>query len=74
MALLSAILRNANHQVFCFDLNNSLYCSGPEEYQKFWDDKDLYTFWSNFSLLSKPYILNSQNTLKHFISQKIGCQ
>jgi len=53
MALLSAILRRANHEVSSFDLNNALYCSGPQEYRKFWDDKDLYAFWSSRDLIER---------------------
>lgn len=53
LALLTAILREKNHEVFSFDINNALYCSGPDEYKKFWDDKDLYSFWSTKDLISK---------------------
>jgi anaerobic magnesium-protoporphyrin IX monomethyl ester cyclase len=52
-ALFSSILRRAGHEVFNFDLNNALYCSGPSDYRKYWDDKDLYSFWANNSLISK---------------------
>lgn len=60
MALLAAILRDTGHEVFCFDLNIALYCSGPEEYHKFWDDKDLYTFWS------------SKDSIEKFVRDNIG--
>ena len=63
LALLSAILRNAGHEVCCFDLNLALYCSGPEEYQKFWDDKDLYSFWSSKDLL-KRFIQENQRMIE----------
>jgi radical SAM protein with 4Fe4S-binding SPASM domain len=63
MALLAAILRNANHKVYCFDLNNALYCSGPEEYRKFWDDKDLYTFWSSKDLIVR-FIQDNQKMIE----------
>ncbi len=53
LALLAAILRRENQEVFCFDLNNTLYCSGADEYKKFWGDKDLYTFWSSKDLMAK---------------------
>ncbi|MBU1148054.1 MAG: radical SAM protein, partial [Candidatus Omnitrophica bacterium] len=53
LALFSAILRRAGHGVINVDLNNILYCSGPDEYRKYWDDKDLYSFWSNESLIKK---------------------
>ena len=68
MALLSAILRNAGHQAFCFDLNNALYCSGPEEYWKFWDDKDLYTFWSTKDLIDK-FIQDNQKMFELQVEQ-----
>ncbi|MCX5714499.1 MAG: radical SAM protein, partial [Candidatus Omnitrophica bacterium] len=53
LALLSAWLRNNGHQAFTFDLNNALYCSGPDKYKRMWDDKDLYSFWSNESLIGE---------------------
>lgn len=53
MSLFAAILRNAGHQVFNFDLNNALYCSSSDSYKKWWDDKDLYSFWNNEALISK---------------------
>ncbi len=68
MALLAAILRNAAHKVFCFDLNNALYCSGPAEYQKFWDDKDLYTFWSSKDLIDK-FIQDNQKMIQLQVAQ-----
>lgn len=53
VALLSAWLRRSGHKAFGFDLNNALYCSGPDKYKKMWDDKDLYSFWNNASLISE---------------------
>jgi len=53
MALLSSILRENDHKVFNFDLNNILYCSSSAEYKRFWDDKDLYYFWSDNDLINK---------------------
>lgn len=53
VALLSAWLRRREHKVFGFDLNNALYCSGPDKYKKMWDDKDMYSFWNNESLISE---------------------
>lgn len=47
LALLSAVLRKTGCDVVNFDLNNSLYCSGHDEYWKYWDDKDLYSFWGD---------------------------
>jgi radical SAM protein with 4Fe4S-binding SPASM domain len=73
MALLSAILRKAGHQVFCFDLNNSLYCSGPEEYRKFWDDKDLYTFWSSKDLIEK-FIQDNQKMIGFQVEQILNTE
>jgi len=73
MALLSAILRNASHQVFCFDLNNALYCSGPEEYRKFWDDKDLYTFWSSKDLIEK-FIRDNQRMIELQVEQILNTE
>lgn len=52
MALFSAILRNAGHSVSNYDINNALYCSSSNEYRKFWDDKDLYSFWNNEALIN----------------------
>jgi radical SAM protein with 4Fe4S-binding SPASM domain len=52
VALLSAVLRRKGHKVFGFDLNNVLYCSGPDKYKEMWDDKDNYSFWSNSALIS----------------------
>lgn len=59
-ALFSAILRKAGHVVHSFDLNNALYYSGPDIYRKYWDDKDLYSFWGNEALLSKFLDVNKQ--------------
>jgi radical SAM protein with 4Fe4S-binding SPASM domain len=53
IALLSAWLRRSGHKAFGFDLNNALYCSGPDKYKEMWDDKDLYSFWNNESLISQ---------------------
>lgn len=53
IALLAGILRSEGHEVFCFDVNIALYCSSPENYRKFWDDKDLYTFWSTRDLIER---------------------
>lgn len=53
VALLSAVLRRKGHKVFGFDLNNALYCSGPDKYKEMWDDKDNYSFWSNSALISE---------------------
>jgi radical SAM superfamily enzyme YgiQ (UPF0313 family)/MoaA/NifB/PqqE/SkfB family radical SAM enzyme len=47
MALLSAIVRRAGYAAHCFDLNNNLYYSSPQKLRKYWDDKDLYSFWSD---------------------------
>lgn len=52
LALFSSTLRKAGQEVFNFDLNNALYCSGALEYRKYWDDKDLYSFWANQALIS----------------------
>ncbi len=71
MALLSAILRRANHEVFCFDLNNALYCSGPQEYRKFWDDKDLYTFWSSRDLIER-FIQDNQKMIEFQVAQVLN--
>ncbi len=60
MALLSAILRSNGHKVFCFDINNALYHSSPKEYRKFWDDKDLYSFWSDKATISEFIQTNKQ--------------
>ncbi len=53
IALLSAILRIQGHKAFGFDLNNALYCSGPDKYKKMWDDKDNYSFWNNRALMAE---------------------
>ncbi|MDD4893907.1 MAG: radical SAM protein [Candidatus Omnitrophica bacterium] len=53
VALLSAWLRAKGHKAFGFDLNNTLYCSGPDKYRKMWDDKDMYSFWNNTFLISE---------------------
>jgi len=53
IALLSAWLRRRGHKVFGFDLNNTLYCSGSDKYRKMWDDKDMYSFWNNESLIAE---------------------
>ncbi len=71
MALLSAILRRDNHEVFCFDLNNSLYCSGPQEYRRFWDDKDLYTFWSSRDLIER-FIQDNQKMIDFQVAQVLS--
>ncbi len=68
MALLAAILRRENHEVFCFDINNALYCSGLEEYRKFWDDKDLYTFWSTEDLINK-FVQDNQKMIEFQVEQ-----
>jgi len=73
MALLSAILRNATHEVFCFDLNTALYYSSPEEYRKFWDDKDLYSFWSSKDLVDK-FIHDNQRMLDFQIEQILNTE
>ncbi|NQT75664.1 MAG: radical SAM protein [Candidatus Omnitrophica bacterium] len=69
LALFSAILRNAGHKVSCFDLNIALYCSGPEKYQRFWDDKDLYSFWSSKDLVEK--FLQDNNKMVEFQVEQI---
>lgn len=73
MALLSAILRDVGHQVFCFDLNNALYCSGPEEYRKFWDDKDQYSFWSSRGLIDK-FIQDNQKMIEFQVEQVLNTE
>ena len=47
LALLSAIVRRVGQKASCFDINNSLYYSSPQQYRKYWDNKDLYSFWSD---------------------------
>jgi radical SAM protein with 4Fe4S-binding SPASM domain len=68
IALLSAWLRRDGHKVFGFDLNNALYLSGPDKYKKVWDDKDLYSFWNNKSLISE-FILDNGRMLDFQINQ-----
>ncbi|MFA5163748.1 MAG: radical SAM protein [Patescibacteria group bacterium] len=53
LALFAAYLRQNEHRVFSYDINNALYCSGPDKYRRMWDDKDLYSFWSNKSLITE---------------------
>ncbi|MDD5130372.1 MAG: radical SAM protein [Candidatus Omnitrophica bacterium] len=60
VALLSAILRNKGHKAFGFDLNNALYCSGPDKYKKMWEDKDQYSFWSNRALIAEFIAANER--------------
>jgi radical SAM superfamily enzyme YgiQ (UPF0313 family) len=73
MALLSAILRRESHDVFCFDINHALYCSSPEGYRKFWDDKDLYTFWSTQDLVVK-FLEDNRKMLEFQIEQILNTQ
>ncbi|MBU1999059.1 MAG: hypothetical protein KKE64_06155, partial [Candidatus Omnitrophica bacterium] len=68
VALLASILRKAGHRVFCFDINNSLYWSGSEEYRKFWDDKDLYSFWSSKDIIEK-FIQDNQKMIEFQVEQ-----
>jgi len=69
MVLFSAILRQQGHQVFNFDLNNTLYHSSRAEYKKMWDDKDLYTFWSDKNMINK--FLNDNKRMIEFQVEKI---
>ncbi|MDD4909394.1 MAG: radical SAM protein [Candidatus Omnitrophica bacterium] len=69
MALLSALYKNAGHEVFCFDLNNALYISGSEDYRKWWDDKDFYSFWNNPDLVDK--FLRDNSRMVDFTVDKI---
>ncbi len=66
MALFSAILRENGHKVSCFDINNHLYRASPQEYKKMWDDKDLYSFWTDKAAISEFIQINN-----HLIEEKI---
>jgi len=68
MALLSAIAREAGHKTYCFDINNSLYCSGPDKYRSCWDDKDLYNFWSSAALINQ-FLEDNKLMLNYQIDQ-----
>ena len=69
LAFLSAVLRKAGHEVLNFDINNALYSSGPQDYRKYWEDKDLYSFWANNSLISK--FLDDNRRMIDFQLEKI---
>ena len=73
LALLSAWLRRREHKVFVFDLNNTLYCSGPDKYKKMWDDKDLYSFWSNEHLVSE-FMQDNEQMIDFQISKILDTQ
>ncbi len=73
VALLSAWLRRQGHKVFGFDLNNALYCSGPDKYKKMWDDKDLYSFWNNESLISQ-FIRDNERMIKFQVNSILETQ
>ena len=68
MALLAAITRKAGYKTYCFDINNALYCSGPDKYRQCWDDKDLYNFWSSKSLVYQ-FLEDNQHMLNYQIQQ-----
>lgn len=68
VAFLSAVLRRKGHQAFGFDLNNALYCSGPDKYKENWDDKDKYSFWSNVALIAE-FIHDNERMIDFQISK-----
>ena len=68
VALLSAVLRTKGHKAFGFDLNNALYCSGPDKYRQMWDDKDKYSFWGNPALISE-FIRDNERMIDFQISK-----
>ncbi|MBN1622717.1 MAG: radical SAM protein [Endomicrobiales bacterium] len=53
LAFLAALLRQNNHEAFCFDLNNSMYHEAGKEYKKYWDDRDYYSVWEDNSFIAK---------------------
>ena len=71
VALLSAWLRRSGHKAFGFDLNNALYCSGPDKYKKMWDDKDMYSFWNNESLISE-FIRDNERMIDFQVERILG--
>jgi radical SAM superfamily enzyme YgiQ (UPF0313 family) len=73
VALLSAALRRKGHQAFGFDLNNALYCSGPDKYKENWIDKDRYSFWNNAALISE-FIRDNARMIDFQISKILDTQ
>jgi len=75
LALFAAYLRQNEHRVFSYDINNALYCSGPDKYRKMWDDKDLYSFWNNESLITE-FIRDNDRMIefqvKHILDSDAG--
>jgi radical SAM superfamily enzyme YgiQ (UPF0313 family) len=53
LAFMATYLRNHGHDVSCFDLNNTLYHAAGPEHKKYWEDRDLYSFWENESFVKK---------------------
>lgn len=73
MSLLSAWLRRNEHKVFTLDLNNTLYCSGPDRYKEMWDDKDRYSSWSNEHLISE-FIKDNERMIDFQIDRILDTQ
>ncbi|MFA5411719.1 MAG: radical SAM protein, partial [Candidatus Omnitrophota bacterium] len=73
VAFLSACLRRKGHEVFGFDLNNALYCSGSDTYKKMWDDKDMYSFWGNPSLISE-FIRENERMIDFQVDRILGTE
>ncbi|MDP8259970.1 MAG: radical SAM protein [Candidatus Gygaella obscura] len=68
MVLLGAILKKAGHKVDYLDINNALFCSGPDKYRKFWDDKDLYSFWSSKKMVDE-FIKDNKRMLDYQVDR-----
>lgn len=53
LAFFATLLRSKGHEASCFDLNNSIYHASSDEYRKYWDDRDYYSYWENPAFVRK---------------------
>ncbi|MBN1823106.1 MAG: radical SAM protein [Endomicrobiales bacterium] len=47
LGYMKAYLESQGHEVSLHDLNNKIYHEAVPEHRKYWDDRDMYSFWEN---------------------------
>ncbi|NLB35013.1 MAG: radical SAM protein [Elusimicrobia bacterium] len=66
----AAFLRRAGIEVRLYDLNNILYHKIPEDYKKYWDDRDYFSLWENSSFIN--WILSLSSDIEKLIDEISG--
>lgn len=69
LAFFATLLRDGDHRVKVFDLNNILYHRLPEKFRRFWDDRDYYSVWEDPSYIEKiAELTNLRDTAEEILA------